>query len=331
MLYRFNREKDIAYASLLYTFIVFFFYFGMFAISGLEYYRKAVIGEFVFLLLPALLFVELGVTRNKREFLRLNKVTLSNCILIIMIIMFSLPLFGFINSVVYYIFSLIFGAIEVYSVPSPAGFRELLLSLIALALVPAVCEEFLFRGVMQGIFRRHGHIFAVLFSAGLFSLLHLDIQRVIGIWLLGSLIGYIVYRANSLYAGIIAHFAYNALTVFISYIFIETDDFSENGITRITRESYSIFTDSESATIISSIIMIIIFSTIFFFLLSRFLRKTSAVKELRIRTAFDRAAKGYLLLLPAIAFIVLLYVIQSKVIIDGFEGFLNLLLPVLRF
>jgi uncharacterized protein len=324
MLYRFNKEKDISYVSLLYSIVVFVFFFGMSAISGMEFYRMSVIGEFVFILLPAILFVEIGVARGKKEFLRLNKIKASTGILVSFVILFSLPLFGLINNLIYYIFAELFGAVEIYSVPIPQGAKGVLLSLIVLALVPAVCEEVLFRGVIQGVLRRHGHIFAIIFTGALFSFLHLDIQRFIGIWLLGSLIGYMVYRTNSLYTGILAHLVNNVFSVAASYLFVDDQQVAKDGIQRITKESYTIFMTEDTTTIIASIVIVIIFGALFAWLFARFIRVTETMREIRIKTGFDRAARGYLFLIPPFALIIFLYILQSKSIISGLDTFLNL-------
>jgi uncharacterized protein len=325
MAYRFKKENDIAYISILYTFIVFVFSIGMTAISGLDFYRSGVIGEFVFLLLPALLFVELGIARGKKEFLRLNKIKVSTGVTISLLILFSLPVFGFINNLVYFMFARIFGAVEIYSSPVPKDIRELILSLIILALVPALCEEFLFRGVIQGALRRQGHIFSIVLTGVLFSFLHLDIQKFIGIALLGSLIGYIVYRTNSLYAGMLAHFVNNALAVAVSYFFVDYSSVSAQEIQRIPKESYSLFVSADITSIVSTIILAVIFGVLFIFVFARFIKATSVTREVSVAMNFDRSSKGYLFLLPAVAFIVFLYVIQSNTIISGSGGLLDLI------
>lgn len=324
MVFRFGREKEIAYVSILYTFVVFFFYFGMTFLLDMDFYRASVIGEFVLILLPAILFVEIGLSRGKREFLKLNKIKFSTVILVSMLVLFALPLFGIINNLIYMLFSKIFGAVEIYSIPVPSNSRELLLSLIALAFVPSICEEFLFRGVIQNTLRRHGHIFAIAVTGVLFSLLHLDIQRFIGIWMLGSFIGYIVYRTNSLYAGIAAHFVNNAFAVIASYVFYDSVSTGSEGVQRISHESYSLFMTDDITEIVTSIALVVIFTVIFWMLLRSFIKKTQTTREIKIETNLDKSAKGYLFLIPSVAFIILAYVIQSKSIISGVESFLNM-------
>ena len=329
MLYRFNREKEIAYVSILYTLTVFAFFIGMYYLSDIDYYKSAVIGEFLLILLPALLFVEIGIIRGKKEFLRFNKISASTAVMVSFLILFSMPVFGMINNLVYFMFSRIFGAVEIYSSPVPRDLRDLIISLIVLALVPAVCEEFFFRGVLQGVFRRHGHIFSIVFTGILFSFLHLDIQRFIGIALLGSFIGYIVYRTNSLYAGMVAHFINNGLAVLVSYVFQQDNE--EVVVERITKEGYSMFMTTDAATITSSIVITIISGTFFFVLLKKFIRKTDGSREIKVGLNFDRSSKGYLFLIPAIVFILIMYISQSYKIINGVESFLNIIISSFKY
>ena len=85
-----------------------------------------------------------------------------------------------------------------------------LLSLIAIALFPAVCEELFFRGFLQQSLRSvmNVHV-AVVVTAFIFSLVHGQIYGFFSRWLLGMALGYLVIYANSLWPAILAHFVYN--------------------------------------------------------------------------------------------------------------------------
>ncbi len=88
------------------------------------------------------------------------------------------------------------------------------LSLIAIALFPAVCEELFFRGFLQQSLRSvmNVHV-AVMVTAFIFSLVHGQIYGFFSRWLLGVALGYLVIYANSLWPAILAHFLYNGFQV----------------------------------------------------------------------------------------------------------------------
>jgi len=107
----------------------------------------------------------------------------------------------------------------------PNGILDGLLSLAAIALAPAICEELLFRGtVLPALLRRLGPWPAVLGSAVLFGLIHVDgIQRASGPELtlyrvpfalaVGIGLGLLRLRTGSLLATILAHCTLNSITL----------------------------------------------------------------------------------------------------------------------
>lgn len=92
---------------------------------------------------------------------------------------------------------------------------DLLINLLVFALVPAVCEELLFRGVLQQLFQqqfRHHHL-AVWLAALVFSLIHLQMLAFFPRWWLGVVIGYAYYHTKTLWAPIVVHLLNNATVV----------------------------------------------------------------------------------------------------------------------
>lgn len=95
----------------------------------------------------------------------------------------------------------------------------LMLNLFAIAFLPALGEELLFRGTVQRIFGRRfrsAH-FAVWASAFLFSAFHMQFAGFFPRLLLGGLLGYLMYWSASLWIPIIAHFVYNGFQVAGAY------------------------------------------------------------------------------------------------------------------
>jgi len=85
--------------------------------------------------------------------------------------------------------------------------------LIIIALLPALCEETMFRGYILNAFRKRGYWSAIVISGILFGILHLDMFRLIPVTLLGIYLGYLTLRAGSIYAAMIAHFLNNGLAL----------------------------------------------------------------------------------------------------------------------
>jgi sodium transport system permease protein len=96
--------------------------------------------------------------------------------------------------------------------------RPSLLSALAMfALVPAVCEEILFRGVLaRSLGRRWRLPAAAAISAVVFALYHVSIVQALPTLTLGFLLGLIAIRADSVLPSMIAHALNNALAIAMS-------------------------------------------------------------------------------------------------------------------
>jgi len=97
---------------------------------------------------------------------------------------------------------------------------SLMVNIIVMALLPALGEEMIFRGLMVPIFRKwtgNVHV-AVWLSAFLFSAMHFQFYGFIPRFLLGALLGYLFVWSKSIWAPIIAHFVNNALALILLFM-----------------------------------------------------------------------------------------------------------------
>ncbi|MEM8893841.1 MAG: CPBP family intramembrane glutamic endopeptidase, partial [Bacteroidota bacterium] len=105
---------------------------------------------------------------------------------------------------------------------------KFIVSLIVIALIPAVGEEFLFRGLIQNEVHRatrNIHV-AIWGSAFFFAFFHLQFYGLVPRMLLGALFGYLYYWSGSLTYASIAHFVNNGFTLVMLYLYqIDLIDF----------------------------------------------------------------------------------------------------------
>lgn len=104
------------------------------------------------------------------------------------------------------------------NVPAAENARELILSILLSAALPAVCEEFLFRGAILSALEPYGTKRAILISSLLFTLLHGSIIGAPGIFILGVVLGMIAVCTGSIYGSIIYHTLHNAITIVLVYM-----------------------------------------------------------------------------------------------------------------
>jgi len=89
-----------------------------------------------------------------------------------------------------------------------------LLSLVAAALVPAICEEAVFRGATQRSFERRMRPGRAIVLAGLlFAGLHLQPHNLVPLAILGAFLGLVSWTSRSIYPAIVGHFLFNALMI----------------------------------------------------------------------------------------------------------------------
>jgi sodium transport system permease protein len=115
-----------------------------------------------------------------------------------------------------------------YAFPVPRLVQEHMQALLAqvpdlgtmvflLAVVPAICEEFAFRGfILSGLESGHRPRSAIVVSAFLFGFMHVLVSvfgQLFGATVLGLVLGLLAVRSRSLLPGIVFHFGNNALVV----------------------------------------------------------------------------------------------------------------------
>lgn len=99
------------------------------------------------------------------------------------------------------------------------SFGDFAYNLFLLAILPAIAEEFFFRGVIQELLIRYSkRVHLSIWVTGLaFAIMHGQFFSIIPLWILGSLLGYLKEWTGNLWTAIIAHFVNNGAIVVIMY------------------------------------------------------------------------------------------------------------------
>lgn len=86
--------------------------------------------------------------------------------------------------------------------------------IMAYAALPAICEEFVYRGILCHEYERGGVLRAVLLSSLFFALLHFNLQNFPTYLFSGIILALTLYATRSLLGAILAHFLYNIFGLF---------------------------------------------------------------------------------------------------------------------
>jgi membrane protease YdiL (CAAX protease family) len=103
---------------------------------------------------------------------------------------------------------------------TPDTFWIMILNVIMIAVIPAIGEEFIFRGVFQKILSnlfKSGHL-AIWVTAFVFSILHFQFFGFIPRFILGLVFGYLFFWSGTLWLPVISHFVNNVVPVIGAYI-----------------------------------------------------------------------------------------------------------------
>jgi len=84
------------------------------------------------------------------------------------------------------------------------------LTILAIAITPAICEELVFRGYIQSQYKDRAILKAALINGLFFAIIHLNIHQFVYAFVMGVLFAYLVHYTRSIWAGIITHFIINA-------------------------------------------------------------------------------------------------------------------------
>lgn len=100
------------------------------------------------------------------------------------------------------------------------SFSRYAISMVIIALLPAIFEELFFRGGLQNILMRwfKGPWIAIILTSIIFSAIHMSYYGFLVRFVLGVILGLVFYYSGSLWLSCIFHFLYNGFQVTALYI-----------------------------------------------------------------------------------------------------------------
>jgi len=110
---------------------------------------------------------------------------------------------------------------------------DMAINFVMMAVLPAIGEEFLFRGILQKELEKslkNPHI-AIFITAIIFSAIHLQFLGFLSRLILGMLFGYLFYYSKNIWTAVLAHFTNNFLALLLAIIYgseISTQSFEND-------------------------------------------------------------------------------------------------------
>lgn len=179
-------------------------------------YLAAVIIQLVIFALPSLLFCTLRGT-DYAQMLRIRLPRPSSVILMLC----SVVLLCCGGSAIDYLMTSAFpnlagdGSVMSYAgFAMNSGFFDGLYLVVAFALLPAITEEFLFRGIILSEYGTVGVVCSVVLSSAMFSMCHFSFLRLPSYFFCGVVLACLTYATRSIVAPMIVHTLYNVVVLF---------------------------------------------------------------------------------------------------------------------
>ena len=98
------------------------------------------------------------------------------------------------------------------AIPSPQTPLQIFVLFFTMALLPAICEEFVYRGILKGSLQTLSAKAAILFSSIAFGLMHGTAEQVPFAFCLGLVLGFFSIKTENFFLVVAAHFCNNFLS-----------------------------------------------------------------------------------------------------------------------
>ena len=211
--------KNVTKTNALFAFIVVFYLFCSYLISALHAYNVIIIPDRVMqflpeivLLIPCIAYILFMKPETVKD-VSYGFVSVGTIFKVIAIIYLLLPTMMFINGVSsMFVDNKVVGALEQISA-YPLWFK-----VMTMAVIPAVVEEFIFRGLIFHGLKRRNPFWAIIISALLFGAMHMNFNQFLYAFAMGVVFSMITYATGSMWPSMIMHFVYNAQSVIMSHI-----------------------------------------------------------------------------------------------------------------
>ncbi len=238
-------KANVIFTSLILIYIIMIFTVRMIPSKYLNYNVISMLPEIVFFL--AAVVVSLLIKSRAYRDAGWGNISVGTGLKSVVLAFLCLPLIGAIN----YFSSMVNGNAVEGSIERLME-NPLWLSLIIVAVLPALVEEFIFRGILLGAYKKRNPLKGILLSALLFGFTHLNINQMAYAFVLGIILGLLAYATGSIWAGVILHFTINANSVIMAYATsnINTED--------IANQSASAPIDPNIYTILIAVITVLI-------------------------------------------------------------------------
>ena len=167
-----------------------------------------VISETVIIVIGLIYIAVMGIS-IKRD-MQYHIIAFKDVIVSILAGYMMIPMVLFINNV-----SMLFSKNYLEAASQTLLTYPFVVQIILMAVIPALVEEFIFRGLFYGTYRKCGVLKGALMSGLVFGLFHLNINQFCYAFVIGVVFAFLVEATGSIWSSVLAHFAINTYSITI--------------------------------------------------------------------------------------------------------------------
>lgn len=165
-----------------------------------------------------------------------------------------------------------------------SNFSTYLMYVVLICIIPAVCEEILFRGLICNGLKKIGNGTAIFGSAFLFMIMHGGPDQTVHQFILGIVLALVFLTTNNLWASIIVHFLNNFIAVTISYIYY--------GDSSATSETTGVYLVEYIIYALISAVVVALLIYLLLKVLSKYSKREEEVEPVESKTKFAFVEDG---------------------------------------
>ncbi|MBB6632458.1 CPBP family intramembrane glutamic endopeptidase [Clostridium algidicarnis] len=174
-----------------------------------------ILTQLIFLIVPAIIYF-IVTKESIKDTLKLNPIGFEQILILVVIVLLSWPVAGFLGGVSNIFFENLVG--EAFELLDGLSLPFMI---FVMAVMPAICEEIAMRGIVLSGYSKKSTLKAALMSGFIFGIIHLNPQQFLYAFALGILFAYIVRITNSIYATMFCHFMFNGTQVILSKLVLD--------------------------------------------------------------------------------------------------------------
>ncbi len=173
------------------------------------------------ILLPFIIYC-IVKKQNPLKVIRFKKIPFTSAILCVVIAMCSYPVVMCLN-----LLSMLFVENAMANVMTDILSKGLIFSILFMAVLPAIMEETIFRGMVYNTYSKRRPLLGVFLSAFLFGLMHMNFNQMPYAFFLGIVMALLMEACDSVVAPMIFHFTLNGSSTLISFLTMGTMESTE--------------------------------------------------------------------------------------------------------